>query len=234
MISRWGRPWGCPLIVSVLVAVPLAAQQVTAPIRFAVVWSGGSARGPLADIAKPPQGFTAQLALPLDRGAALGIRAEFSVLTFPERILTVAGDGDAAPVTVTARGTIGFTGAGPRLEARLGPAAISVAAMGGFVRVITDAAARTEVDGVPNSANISESDFAFAVKTAVDIHLSPFRDRHGTALGVVVGADWSTGGNVAFPALQSFRMTAPGTLTLQRPLVRPELTTLRVGVAVEF
>lgn len=231
---RWGWLLGHPLVALLLLAAPLTAQDGASPIRFAVAWTGGTPHGDLGRIAEPPEGFTAQLALPLARNTAIGIRAEFSVLTFPERVLVVGADDDSQEITVTARGTIGFTGAGPRLEARLGPVVLGGAAMAGFVRVITDATARTGSGDAVQSALISESDFAFAGKAALDLHVALFRGPYGTAVGLVAGADWSTGGAVAFPDLRSFRLTTTDTLTLQRPPVKPTVSTVRLGVAVEL
>lgn len=237
--DRLGRRWwgwlpGHPLVALLLVASPLAGQESASPIRFAVAWTSGSPHGNLGTIAEAPGGFTAQLALPLARNTAVGIRAEFSVLTFPERAILIAADGEHQEITVTARGTIGFTGAGPRLEGRLGPLAIGAGIMGGFVRVITDANVRGGEGATAHSALISESDFALAGKVAVDLHLALFRGPYGTAVGLVAGADWSTGGEVAFPDLQSFRLATSGELTLQRPLVTPSVSTVRLGVAVEL
>lgn len=231
--NNWGWPIGCPLFVLAMLAVPLEAQQATAPLRFGVAWSRGTPRGELSEIADAPQGFTAQLALPVSRTARVGIRAEFSVLTFPERSLQISSGESGGTVNVTVRGTVGFTGAGPRIETRLGPFAMAVGAMGGFVRVITDATARSDVDG-GSSAALSLSDYAVAGKASADVHLALYRGPSGTAVGVVGGVDWLTGGKVAFPQMNSFRLTGPGVLTLDRPIVAPSMLVLRAGVGVEF
>jgi hypothetical protein len=230
-----GRRRACsPLIALGLFAVPVAAQEATAPIRFAVAWSRGTPRGNLAEIADAPQGFTAQLALPVSRTARVGIRAEFSVLTFPERTLHTEDPETGTSLDATIRGTVGFTGAGPRLESRLGPVAIAVGAMGGFVRVITDATARTVTGDNSTSAALSLSDYAFAAKASLDLHLALLRGPSGTALGVVAGIDWLQSGQVEFPELRSFRVAAPGELTLERPTVSPSMMSVRAGVGVEF
>jgi hypothetical protein len=225
---------GRPLFALLLCVAPLGAQSMATPIRFGVAWTGGTPHGDLATISQPPQGFTAQLSLPLARNTAIGIRAEFSVLTFPERILLVAPQGEDQEATVSARGTIGFTGAGPRFEARLGPAVISGGLMAGFVRVITDASARSEQDDETLSATISLSDFAFAGKAALDVYVPVYHGPYGTAVGFVAGADWTTGGQVAFPDLRTFRIASQSELTLQLPKVPPNVSTLRLGIAVEL
>lgn len=225
---------GCPLCMLALVSAPLEAQQATAPLRFGVTWSRGAPQGELAEIADAPQGFTAQLALPVSRTARVGIRAEFSVLTFPERSLQVGDEGSGATADVTVRGTVGFTGVGPRIETRLGPFAMALGAMGGFVRVITDATARSEVDGERTSAALSLSDYAIAGKASADLHLALYRGPSSTAVGIVGGVDWLTGGQVGFPQMNSFRLSSPGVLTLDRPVVAPSMFVIRAGVGVEF
>ncbi|HRP08486.1 MAG TPA: hypothetical protein PLL69_08360 [Gemmatimonadales bacterium] len=226
-------PW-LVLILAVQVGPPLAAQAGGSPLRFAVAWTGASSRGDLAELADNPAGFTAQLSLPLTRSSPLGIRGEFSVLTFPERVLTVPGGFQDAELEVAARGTIGFTGAGPRLEARSGPFALAGAVMGGFVRMITDVTGRATVDGVRSSASISESDYAFAFKALIDGHLALYRGVQGTTIGLVTGVDFLRGGRVTFPALGTMRMANEGVITIDRPGVVPEVITVRLGVGVEF
>ncbi len=221
------------LLVAMLAAVPLAAQDGS-PLRFGVAWTGAGNRGDLAALSEGPTGFTVQLSLPITRSSPLGIRGEFSVLTFPERTLTVpAGDGESE-LEVAARGTIGFTGAGPRLEVRAGPAAVSATVMGGFVRMITDVTGRTTVAGARTSASISESDYAFAFKAALDGYLGLYRGAQGTAIGLVAGVDLLRGGAVTFPALGTMRMPGEGVVTIDRPGVKPELFAVRAGVGVEF
>jgi hypothetical protein len=215
-------------------AVPLAAQEHLAPIRFAVAWSRGAPQGELADIADVPQGFTAQIGLPVSRTARLGIRAEFSVLTFPERTVQLGPDDDGATADVTVRGTIGFTGVGPRIELSRNRLAVALGAMGGFVRVITDATARADLAGDRSSAALSLSDYAVAFKTSADLHYSVFCGGAATCVGIVVGADYITGGKAAFPDLGTFRLTGPGALTLDRPAVAPNMFGIRAGVGVEF
>jgi hypothetical protein len=51
---------------------------------------------------------------------------------------------------------------------------------------------------------------------------------------VVGGVDYLTGGAVSFPRINTFRMTAPGELTLDRPAVPPNMFVIRAGVGVEF
>lgn len=227
------RAW-CPVVLSLVCAAPIAAQQATAPIRFGVAWSRGTPQGDLANIADAPQGFTAQLGLPVSRTARVGIRAEFSVLTFPQRSLQLDDDESGATVDVTVRGTVGFTGAGPRIESQFGPVAVALGVMGGFVRVITDATARADVDGNLTSAALSLSDYAFAAKASADLHLAIYRGPTGSGIGLVAGVDWLTGGQVAFPELNSFRLSEPGVLTLDRPMVAPTMFGIRAGVGVEF
>jgi hypothetical protein len=214
--------------------VPLMAQEQLAPIRFAVAWSRGAPQGELAGIADVPQGFTAQIGLPVSRTARLGIRAEFSVLTFPERTVQLGPDDDGATADVTVRGTIGFTGAGPRIELSRGRLAMALGAMGGFVRVITDATARADAAGGRSSAALSLSDYAVAIKASGDLHYSVFCGGAATCVGVVVGADYITGGKAAFPDLGTFRLSGPGELTLDRPAVAPNMFGIRAGVGVEF
>lgn len=229
-----GWPLGRPFVVLALCVAPLGAQQNFAPIRFGVAWTRGSPQGELADIADTPQGFTAQLGLPVSRTARVGIRAEFSVLTFPERTIQIGEEGSASTAEVTVRGTLGFTGAGPRFEMRGGRLSGALGAMGGFVRVITDATARSESDGESTGAALSLSDYAIAAKASADLHLSLLCGTGATCVGVIVGVDYLTGGTVAFPELSSFRLTGPGELTLNRPVVAPTMVGIRAGIGVEF
>ena len=225
---------GSALLLVVLAGPQLAAQNSRSPLRFGVAWTGASSRGDLAELAEGPTGFTAQLSLPVTRSSPLGIRAEFSVLTFPERLITVpAGFGDAE-LEVAARGTIGFTGAGPRLEARAGPFAVADAVMAGFVRMITDVTGRATVDGDRSSASISESDYTLAFKAVVDGHLALYRGVQGTTIGLVTGVDFLRGGAVSFPALGTMRMAEEGVITIDRPRVTPEAVIVRLGIGVEF
>ena len=228
------RRAGCLGVALALVAGPLAAQDSIAPIRFGVAWSRGAPQGELSDIAAAPQGFTAQLSLPLSRTSRLGIRAEFSVLTFPERSLQIESENGSGTVDVTVRGTVGFTGAGPRAELRRGRISAAVSAMGGFVRVITDATARAEVDGDRTSAALSLNDYAVAVKASADLHFSVFCGGTATCVGLVAGVDYLTGGKATFPNLNTFRLSGPGQLSLERPAVAPTMFGVRAGVGVEF
>jgi hypothetical protein len=51
---------------------------------------------------------------------------------------------------------------------------------------------------------------------------------------LVAGVDWLQSGQVEFPELSSFRVTTPGVLTLERPVVSPSMLSVRAGVGVEF
>jgi hypothetical protein len=225
--------WLCTALVA-FGAAPLHGQARLAPIRFGVAFSQGSPQGGLADVAEAPKGFVAQLSVPVDRTAQVGIRAEFSILTFPERSLQVATGESGATADVTVRGTVGFTGAGPRMEMRRGRFAAALGAMAGFIRVITDATARVDSDGERSGASISLSDYAFAAKASADLHLGVYCGVANTCVGVVGGVDYMTGSKVAFPQVSSLRVTAPGELALDRPAVTPSMVGLRVGVGVEF
>src|SRR5690606_161147 len=224
----------CLAVLLLGCATRLAAQAEGAPLRFGVAWSGASNRGDLAAMADGPAGFTAQLSLPITRSSPLGIRAEFSVLTFPERLLRVPAGFGTAELEVSARGTISFTGAGPRLEARAGSLAIAGAVMGGFVRMITDVSGRAMVDEVRSSASISESDYSFALQAGSDGPLAADGGVQGGTIGWLAGGEMRRGGRVACPAGGSMRMPGAGAVTIGRPLRTPELLVLRAGVGVEF
>jgi hypothetical protein len=228
------RPVPLLVVLTVLGALPVHAQDSLAPIRFGVTWSRGTPQGDLADIADAPNGFTAQLGLPVSRTARVGIRAEFSVLTFPERTLQISSDESASTATVTVRGTQGFTGAGPRIEVGRGRLWGALGVMGGFVRVITDATARADIEGDRSSASLSLSDYAIALKAAADVHLAIYCGPGAACLGLVGGVDYVTGGKVAYPRVSTFRLSAPGELTLDRPAVSPTMLGIRAGVGIEF
>ncbi len=213
-------------------AAPVAAQQV-APLRFGVAWARGAPRGEFAQVARAPEGFVAWLSLPITRESPIGLRAEFSVLTVPEELVTlpVTGGGE---LDVTARGTVGFTGAGPRLELGSGGLALGVAVMAGYVRMITDATARVVRDELTTSSAASDSDYALAAKLSGDLHLPVYRGVRGTALALTAGADYLAAGAAAFPRRDAFRVGDTGALELERPLVRPSMLVVRAGVSVEF
>lgn len=217
-------------------APPLVAQaSVTreAPLRFAVAWAGGSPRGELAEVAEAPEGFVAWLSLPFDRGAAIGLRAEFSVLAFPEQQVSrdVAPD---AVLDLTVRGTIGFTGVGPRLELRAGPVAVSGAILAGYTRVITDiTGVVTDGTGV-NSVAVSESEYALATKLSLDGYLPLYRGVRGTGLVATGGVDYTTAGRTALPRRDAFGLDTEGRLVLDRPAVAPTLLVVRAGMSLEF
>ena len=228
------RLGGLCIAMLALSAASLHGQANLAPIRFGVAFSHGSPQGGLADIAEAPNGFVAHLSVPVNRTARIGVRAEFSILTFPERSLQVATGESGGSAEVTVRGTVGFTGAGPRMEMRSGRFAASIGAMAGFLRVITDATARAESDGDRISASLSLSDYAFAAKASADLHLGIYCGVGNTCVGLVGGVDYLTGGKVAFPRLSSFRVAGPGELELERPVVTPSMAGIRIGVGVEF
>lgn len=231
------RPRGPLLALALLAIAPPVGAQFTdgreAPLRFAVGWARGAPRGDLAEVTGPLQGFAAWLSLPLTRGSAVGLRAEFSVLTVPEQVQSVAFEG-AVDLDVTVRGTIGFTGVGPRLEVRAGPLAFSAAVMGGYARVITDVTGRITHGAGLNSVAVSESDYALAGKVSGDLYLPVYRGSRNTALVATAGFDVTTGGRAKIPRRDSFNVGPDGTLELERPNVRPTMLVLRAGVSAEF
>lgn len=216
-------------------SLPLGAQLAVtreAPLRFAVAWAQGSPQGDFADVTEAPEGFAAWLSLPVIRRSSIGLRAEFSVLTVPEQV--VSAPTDEGELTVTVRGTVGFTGVGPRLEFRAGVLSLAAAAMAGYTRVITDATGQLVGDGATTSAAASDSDYAFAGKLSGDLYVPVYRGVRGTAVVLAAGADYTTGGETAFPRQDAFRIVGPGELELERPTVRPTMVVVRAGVSVEF
>jgi hypothetical protein len=223
------------VIFAGIAAAPLSAQLESAqPVRFGVAWTRATPQGALGEVAQSPRGFTAWVALPFTRHSSVGLRAELSILPFPEQSLSVPDPASGGSLQAAVRGTIGFTGAGPRLELRRGAISVVGAAMGGFVRVITDVNARAEVDDQVFTAAFSESDYALVGKVSADLHLQVYRGNHGDGFGVVAGVDWMTGGEVTFPVRETLRVAGPGTLAVDQRAVAPTLVALRAGVSVQF
>jgi hypothetical protein len=227
----------CRVALSLLVVAPSLGAQFAvtreAPLRFAVAWARGAPQGEFAAVTDPPSGFVAWLSMPVTRNSTVGLRAEFSVLTVPEQFLSVPLEG-GGDLEVTARGTVGFTGVGPRLEFRAGPFSLSTGVMAGYTRVITDATGQVLEGGTTGSVAASESDYAFAAKASGDLYFPVYRGARGTAVAVTGGLDYLTGGDAAFPRRDSFRVGGPGVLELDRPQVRPTMVIVRAGVSVEF
>jgi hypothetical protein len=228
---RWRGPLALACVVG---AMPVAAQQSSQPVRFGVAWTLGRPQATLAEVADDPSGFTAWVGLPFTRRSSLGLRAEFSVLPFPEQRLSVPDPSSGGTLAARVRGTIGFTGTGPRLEARVGGLSLVGSVMGGFVRMITDVNARAEIDDQVITAAFSESDYALAAKAVADLHLGVYRGNHGDGIGVVLGVDWMTGGEVTFPVRETLRVAGPGALAVDQRTVVPTLLGLRAGVSVQF
>ncbi len=230
-----GRRCGVVLGAVVAASSPLAAQQESAqPIRFGVAWTVASPQGGLARVTDGPRGFTAWAGLPFTRRSSFGLRAELSILPFPEQSLSVPDPASGGTLAAAVRGTVGFTGVGPRAEFRRGGFSVVGAAMGGFVRMITDVNARAEVDEQVFTATFSESDYALAGKLSADVHLGLYRGNHGDGVGLVVGADWMTGGEVTFPVRETLRVAAPGSLAVDQRPVAPALVGVRAGISVQF
>lgn len=212
-------------------ALPAAGQKSSAPVRFGVAWTQGAPQGEFAAVAARPAGFTSWVTLPLDQRLALGIRAEFSVLTFPEERRRI---GTGTPVDFAVRSTIGFTGAGPRVEVRRGRLALAAGVMGGFIRLINDVSARAGAQQQLRTAGLSLSDYAWAAKASADLHWSVYRGRHGDGVGLVAGVDWGTGGKMPYPLRESLRVGGQGTVQVDDRVITPNLFAIRAGVGVEF
>lgn len=223
-----------PLLTAVAASPASAQLESDQPVRFGVAWTRATPQGSLAEVADRPSGFTAWVALPFTRTSSFGLRGEFSILPFPEQRLSVPDPETGGTLEAAVRGTIGFTGAGPRADLRWRGITLGGAVMGGLVRLITDVNARAQVDDQSFTATFSENDYAFAGKASVDLHVGVYRGNHGDGIGVVVGADWMTGGEVTFPVRETLRAGGAGTLTVDQRAVAPTLFGLRAGVSVQF
>ncbi len=218
---------------------PIAAQVgpvLDAPLTFGIAWSRGTPSTALAAAIEPPRGFTASISLPVTRRSAIGIRGEFSILTIPSQALVVSYTTPSATVTLdaTVRGTIGFTGAGPRVAMAVGPIELGVAALAGVTRVITDASAQASSGDLSISTSASSSDFTYGVKAVLDGYLPLYRGVRGTSIGLAVGIDYLTGGPVVFARRSSFRVNPAGDLVIGRAATRPTMLVLRAGLGGAF
>ncbi len=220
-------------------AGPLAAQSpggTEAPLQFGIEYGRASPRGEFASIVDAPSGFSAWMALPFTRRSALGIRGEFSVFTLAEQVATQAfdlGNGAAGDLELDIRGTIGFTGAGPRLAVSLGPVAAGAHVMVGVLRVITDISAVATIGEQSLSDAASRSDFTVGYKAGVDGYLALFRGIRGTSLGIGAGLDAARGGPVGLVRGGSLTSTAEG-FVATAAVVRPTMLIVRIGLAATF
>jgi hypothetical protein len=205
-----------------------------APLRFGLAYTTGKPQGRLASLVAAPTGFSAWLSLPFSRTSWLGLRGEFSVLTVPEESVIVGIPQQSTEITVTLRSTIGFTGAGPRIEIPAGPVVFAGSIMGGLTRVISDLTGRAEVGEQLFAVGISESDNAIAAKATVDLYLPLLKGPRDAALGLSAGFDWTTSRQLGYPEQGSFRIDEGGDLVVNRSEVPISMLVWRVGVGVVF
>lgn len=226
-------------VVAMLWTAPVALTAQAAgravPLRFGVEFARATPTGEFSAVAGKANGFLGWLALPLSRTSPLGIAAEFSVLTLPRREIIVPLDPLPSDLTVTLRSTLSFLGAGPRIEARIGSLALGAVVMAGFNRVITDLTGLIDLGLGEESAVISNSDYAGALKVGAMAALPLYHGLRGTAIGVAGGADYTFSGRAPFPDQDSFGYD-PETdrLILERPEIALNHWRLHAGVSVEF
>lgn len=230
---------GAALVWLAASAAPLPAQSrggTEAPLQFGIEYGRATPRGDFAGVVDAPSGFSAWMALPFTRRSALGLRGEFSVFTLAEQVATQSldlGNGTTGSLELDVRGTIGFTGAGPRLAVSLGPLAAGAHVMVGVLRVITDISAVATVGVQSLSDAASLSDFTVGYKAGVDGYLALFRGIRGTSLGVGAGVDVASGGPVGLVRGGSLTSTEVGFVATPA-VVRPTMLILRIGLAATF
>ncbi len=218
---------------------PAAAQAAVvadAPLAFGIAWGRGTPQGDFADVVDAPQGFVAWLSLPVTRRSRLGIRGEFSILTLPEQTRSVpyVTPGATIALDVVLRGTLAFTGAGPRLALGLGPLQLGVAGMVGVVRGINDLTAQASVGDRSLSDAVSLSDFTVGVKGVLDAYLPLYRGARGTSIGLAGGVSWFTGGPVEFARRSSLAIDEQALLRVDRQVAHPTMLVVRAGVGAAF
>lgn len=215
-------------------AIGVAQAPVASAIpRFGIALAEGTPRGELAGVVRPPTGFTTWVSLPLASRSPLGLRAEFSILTVPEERTTLAPSDDTT-LELTLRSTLGFTGVGPRIEARVGPAIVAASAMGGLTRVIADLNGRLAQGDQLTSVALSESENVLAVKGVLDLYVPLLSGSRDAALALTAGVDWTTSGRAAVVRSNSLRITGPGEVRAGQDEAPVTLTAWRVGVGLFF
>jgi hypothetical protein len=229
------RRRGAWLALALAATPALAAGQdldePSAAIRFGVTFARGVPQGEFRDVTDPLIGFSTWLSLPVRRGSPIGIRGEFSVLTLPEQQATFPLPDDDAEISL--RGTIGFTGVGPRVEVRAGPLVVTAAAMIGLSRVIADASAVIDSPDGVRSVVITDSDIAVAYRTSADAYLALLRGKTGADVGLMVGVDAASGGRQPFSVRQTLRLEGDQ-LLVESADVRPSMLVLRAGLSASF
>ena len=221
-------------------AAPVVAQQDSADappsqvsaIRFGVTLGQGIPQGTFADASDRLSGFVAWFGLPFTRTSPLGLRAEFSVLEVPAQVETRSVEG-GGELELTLRGTVNFTGAGPRLAGWIGPVVAVGAVQIGYTRLITDITGTLGDETTTFSDAISFSEYALAGKATLDLVL-PIFDRGGAALGATAGLDYMRSSAVPFPVQGTFDIEPPGTLVVENADVELNMFIWRVGVAFRF
>ncbi len=216
---------------------PLAAQLTTrnAPLRFGVEYARATPVGSFAELTDAATGFLAWIALPISRRSGLGITAEFSVLTVPERTVELLLSEPAAELTVNLRTTLTFVGVGPRLEARVGHLALAASLMPGFTRVITDLGGVVRQGIAQQSVALSNSDYALAMKGGLAVTFPLYVGRHATGVGLAGGIDYTVAGRAPFPNRNGFGVAPDrSALRLERSEVALNHWRLHAGLGVEF
>lgn len=230
-MRRGGTRLALALVAAPAILAGQEADEPSAAIRFGVNYARGNPQGAFRAVTDALNGFSTWLSLPIRRGSPLGIRGEFSVLTLPEQEATFPlVDTDAA---ISLRGTIGFTGVGPRLEIGTGPVAVTVAAMIGFSRVIADASAVIDGPGGVRSVVTTDNDIALAYRLTADAYLPLYRGGSEADIGAVVGADLTSGGRQPFSVPATLRVEDDA-LLVESSDVRPAMLVLRVGLSASF
>jgi hypothetical protein len=202
-------------------------------LRFGIAYAAATPTGTLGDVIAAPSGFATWAALPLSRTSPLGIRGEFSILTIPEeRGSSVLLPG--AELDVSVRSTIGFTGAGPRLETRLGPVVVAGALMGGVSRSIVDVNGRVTAGLQVISVGISQSEQALSAKGALDLYLPLHFGRQDAALGLTAGLDMVTSATLTVLRSDTFRLVDGERVTLESAETGITMWGWRVGLGLFF
>jgi hypothetical protein len=240
MTGHAGRSWGRPLLFLGLIvgAAPSVAAQLTtrdAPLRFGVEYARATPTGDFAALTDAATGFLAWIALPVSRRSPLGLGAEFSVLTVPERQVAVPLRDPTAELSVALRTTVTFVGTGPRVEARVGHLSLGASLMPGFTRVIVDLGGVVRSGTAQRSVALSHSDYALALKGGLALTVPVYVGRHATGIGLAAGVDYTMAGRAPFPDRDSFDYDAPNDrLLLERREVSLSHWRAHAGVAVEF
>lgn len=220
--------------VPAVAPAPAPAPAAAPPLHFGLAFGTGTPLGEFGRNVETARGFSSWVSVPLTRTAKFGIRGEFSVLTFPEQSLAVTFEESGAEAVATLRSTVGFTGLGPRLETRLGPATLTGAAMAGLARLIVDVGAQASLGEQLVSATQSLSENRPALKLVGDVLIPLYHGRSSAAIGITGGVDWLVSGAMEYPRRQSLTVTEEREIVIGTARSAIRLAGVRVGVGVVF